>query len=279
MTELDYLVIGHITRDVAKDGSFRMGGTVSYAARTARACGCRVGVVTSASPELDLTPVLDGICVARAPARETTTFENLYFGPVRMQILHSVAEVLKPEAVPAEWRASIIHIGPVAQECPPALLEVVGDAFVGLTPQGWMRAWDPAGRVYYRDWQRPKAWLARADAVVLSETDVPDPDLLLSYAARTRVLVITRGAAGCTVFANDTVRDFPAPRVEEVDPTGAGDVFAAAFFIWMQQHGDPWGAARFANCVAANSVTRIGIDGTPSVEEATRCRRAAATVR
>jgi len=278
MTELDYLVIGHVTRDVVGNSSFRMGGTVSYAARTARACGCRVGVVTSAGPDLDMAAVLDGVCVAHMPARETTTFENRYFGPVRMQLLHAVAEVLQPEAVPPDWRASIMHIGPVAQECPQALLGVVGNAFLGLTPQGWMRAWDPAGRVYYRDWPSPEAWLERADAVVLSETDVPEPALLLRYAARTRVLVITRGAAGCTVVADGVARDFPAPRVEEVDPTSAGDIFAAAFFIWMQAHGDPWGAARFANCVAANSVTRVGIDGAPSVEEATRCRRAAAAM-
>ena len=55
---------------------------------------------------------------------------------------------------------------------------------------------------------------------------------------------------------------------------GAGDIFAAAFFLWMERHRDPWGAARFANCVASHSVTRVGVSGTPTPEEAARCRRA-----
>jgi sugar/nucleoside kinase (ribokinase family) len=272
-TELDYLVVGHVTRDVVTDGSFRLGGTVCYAARTARACGCRVGVVTSASTELDLAPVLDGVLVARSPASATTTFENIYVNGGRVQMLHAVADVLQPESIPPGWRTSVVHLGPVAQECSPQLLDAVGDAFLGLTPQGWMRRWDQSGQVSYRDWQQPEELLARADAVILSETDVPDRAMLAHYASCTRLLVVTQGAAGCTVYAQGVVRSFPAAARREVDPTGAGDVFAAAFFYWMQRESDPWQAARFANCVAANSVTRVGLAGTPSTEEVDRCRQ------
>ena len=145
--ELDYLVIGYVTRDLIGTGEFRIGGTVSFAARTARALDCRVGVVTSASPDLDLSQVLDGVLVARHPAVETTTFENIYIGLDRIQILHSTAERLTPVMVPADWRARIVHLGPVAQECHPELLDRWKDAFIGVTPQGWMRCWDEEGRV------------------------------------------------------------------------------------------------------------------------------------
>lgn len=271
--ELDYLVIGHVTRDVTADGAFRIGGTASYAARTARALGCRVGVVTSAAPDLDLASVLDGVCVRRVAAPVTTTFENIYRDGVRVQVLHAVAPALQPNMVPPEWRAAIVHLGPVAQECPAALLSRVEGAFLGLTPQGWLRRWDAEGHVGYAEWEGAALFLRRADAVVLSETDVPDERVCAQYARQTRVLVVTRGALGCTVFAQGERRDFPAPRVNEVDPTGAGDVFAAAFFYWLQRRGDPWEAARFANCVAARSVTRVGLAGTPTAEEVSRCRR------
>jgi len=278
VTELDYLVIGHVTRDVA-DGAFTIGGTVSYAARTARALGCRVGVVTSASPELDLSGALDGVSIVCFPAAATTTFENIYISNGRRQILHSVAETLVPEIVPSNWRAGIVHLGPVAQECAPALIHAFGDAFVGLTPQGWMRRWDRAGHVSGCPWEGAEPLLSRADAVLLSEEDVAgDEALVARYAAQTRILVVTRGQAGCTVYTAGQVHHLPAPIVQEVDPTGAGDIFAAVFFVWLQRGGDPWMAARFANCVAARSVTRVGLSGTPSPEEISRCEQALGTL-
>jgi sugar/nucleoside kinase (ribokinase family) len=272
--ELDYLVIGYATRDLIGAGEFRIGGTVSYAARTARALGCRVGAVTSANPDMDLSQVLDGVLVARYPAAETTTFENIYIGLDRIQILHSTAESLTPAMVPADWRARIVHLGPLAQECPPELLDRWEGAFVGVTPQGWMRCWDEDGRVSLCAWRDAGAILARADAVVLSETDLVDQALINEYVEQTRLLVVTRGAKGCTVYSEGVVHSFPAPQVHELDPTGAGDVFAAAFFLWMDWYQDPWTAARFANCIAASSVTRVGVSGTPSPGDYARCRRA-----
>jgi len=61
--------------------------------------------------------------------------------------------------------------------------------------------------------------------------------------------------------------DSPPRPARLVDPTGAGDVFAAAFFIRLSQTRDPWEAARFATQVAARSVTRRGMESTPTREE------------
>jgi sugar/nucleoside kinase (ribokinase family) len=55
--------------------------------------------------------------------------------------------------------------------------------------------------------------------------------------------------------------------MEEVDPVGAGDIFAAAFFARMQQTRDPWEAARFGTQLASASVTRRGIEGIPTEDE------------
>jgi sugar/nucleoside kinase (ribokinase family) len=274
MVELDYLVVGHVTRDLKEEDTFTVGGTVSYAARTARALGCRVGVITSASFDLDLSQALDGVLVACLPASTTTTFENVYTSDGRRQVLHGVAEMLSPAMALPDWRATIVHLGPVAQECDPALASAFGDAFIGVTPQGWMRCWDRDGRVRRCRWESAREVLARADAVVLSEEDVAgDRSLVAEYAAQARLLAVTQGAAGCTVYMDGQARHVPAPKVQGVDPTGAGDVFAVAFFVWSQRGRDPQTAARFANCVAACSVTRAGLSGAPNSEEISRCER------
>jgi sugar/nucleoside kinase (ribokinase family) len=63
------------------------------------------------------------------------------------------------------------------------------------------------------------------------------------------------------------MRHFSAPQVEECNDTGAGDIFATAFFYRHFQTKNPWEAARFATQLAAISVTRTGLDSVPTVDE------------
>jgi sugar/nucleoside kinase (ribokinase family) len=73
-----------------------------------------------------------------------------------------------------------------------------------------------------------------------------------------QVPVIKLGAAGCSVFG----RLIPAPAVEHVDGTGAGDAFAAAFCAAWIHGATPFEAAERAVIVASEAVTRTG--GRPS---------------
>jgi sugar/nucleoside kinase (ribokinase family) len=49
-----------------------------------------------------------------------------------------------------------------------------------------------------------------------------------------------------------------------VDPTGAGDVFAAAFLVRYRETGDPFASALFASCAASLSVEAPGLEGVPT---------------
>jgi hypothetical protein len=95
----DYLVIGHITKDLL-DGGFTVGGTVTYSGLTARNLGRRVGVVTSASPDLNLEEALPGIEVISVPSSVTTAFQNIYHDGTRRQFIKAVAERITAEAIP-----------------------------------------------------------------------------------------------------------------------------------------------------------------------------------
>jgi sugar/nucleoside kinase (ribokinase family) len=70
----------------------------------------------------------------------------------------------------------------------------------------------------------------------------------------------THGAAGVEIHttAGDEPVRVAAPAVREVDPTGAGDSFAAAFLTSLARGADPVRAATIACAVAAHSVTVLG---------------------
>lgn len=268
---VDYLVIGHVAHDLAPEGP-RLGGTAAYSALTARALGLRVGVVTASGPETSLEP-LNGIPVISMESPQSTTFENIYSHHRRTQYLRAQAIRIDLNRVPEPWRrASIIHLGPIASEMEASLPEGFSPGLLGLTPQGWMRKWDAEGRVSRADWTNADFPMAQAGAVVISREDVDDNEELIEHMAhQTRILVVTEGPSGAVLFWNGDRRRFHAADVEEVDATGAGDIFAAAFFVRLFTTRDPWEATRFATLVASRSVTRVGLAGIPTRREIEEC--------
>jgi len=268
---VDYLVIGHVAHDLTPTGP-RLGGTVAYSALTARALGLRVGVVTTSGPETSLA-ALNDIPVIALESPRSTTFENIYTEHGRVQYLRAQAARIDFAAVPEVWRrASILHLGPIADEVDAVLPEEFSPALLGLTPQGWMRQWDSESRVSRKEWTGADTALARANAVVISREDVNgDDELIENMAHQTRVLAVTEGAAGAVLYWNGDRRRFRAPEVKEVDATGAGDVFAAAFFIRLFSTRDPWEATRFATLLATCSITRLGLKGIATPREIEEC--------
>jgi sugar/nucleoside kinase (ribokinase family) len=264
---IDYLVIGHVSNDMTPNGLI-LGGTVAYASRTAQALGLRVGAITAAGKDVDLSP-LENIEIHQMTATQSTTFENRYTSEGRVQILHGRASDIGYQDVPSGWQtANIVHLGPIADEVDRTLIEAFPDALMCITPQGWLRHWDEDGRIQVMGWDRICDLLPSADAVVISMEDLAgDIRAAQEMADRCEILAVTDASRGAKVFWSGQGHAVPAPTVEEVDPTGSGDIFAAAFFIRLYQTDDPREAARFANYLAATSVTRQGLASTPTVDE------------
>jgi 1D-myo-inositol 3-kinase len=265
----DFLVIGHVTKDLQEDG-YTIGGTVTFASLTARNLGQRTAVVTRASPDLSLNPLYQGIEVLRLPSPATSTFQNLYSADgTRTQFLRAVAGQIKAEDIPPAWReAKVVHLGPLTDELEGSIVNVFPNSLIGVTPQGWMRRWDGDGQVFPKPWDGAAEVLARAKVVVCSENDIEgDENVIQSYAGMADILVVTHGPAGATVYHRGEARHLPAFETVEADPTGAGDVFAAAYLIELERSGDPYAAAHFANCVASFIVEKPGVDGIPTLEQ------------
>ncbi len=264
---VDYLLLGHITKDLTPEGH-RLGGTVAYSGRLAQAMGLQVGVVSAAASDIDLSP-LDGLCLHVVLSPETTTFENSHVAGMRRQRIHARARPLEAGDVPERWRlARLVHMAPVADELPLDLAKKFPSAAVFATPQGWLRQWDKDGYVTHHPWYRLLPALAGVRAAVLGWEDIAwEAQAAQALAEALPILVLTSGASGADLFRAGKRIHIDAPPAQEVDPTGAGDVFAAAFFIGLGHGDDCLVAARRAARVAAISVTAPGLAGIPSPDQ------------
>jgi sugar/nucleoside kinase (ribokinase family) len=95
-------------------------------------------------------------------------------------------------------------------------------------------------------------------ALFLSEFDLPTGASARDFVQFVPLVILTRGWEGCTVFSREGARDVPSLPRQEVDPTGAGDVFAAVFLMRYHEEPDPAAAAAFAACAASCAVEGIG---------------------
>jgi sugar/nucleoside kinase (ribokinase family) len=277
----DFLTLGHVTRDVRPDGSFSLGGTVTFAALTAYHLGLAAAIVSRADQQLipELPRYLPNIELQIQPSPQSTTFANQYREGFRTQYLYARAESLEASDVPPQWReAPIVLLGPLAQELSPDIVSLFPrrpGTILAATPQGWLRRWDADGRVWPTPWMEAERVLPQIDVLILSHDDLlpfadgnrRDADAILHrWSMHVPLLVATDGRHGATLFRHGQTQRFPAYPINEVDPTGAGDVFAAAFLTHLHKHGNPEQAIDFANCTASFSVEQAGIAGIPTTE-------------
>jgi len=266
--KVNYLLVGHLTEDRTPEG-VTLGGTVSYSGLTAHALGHKVGVVTAAAETTDLEP-LHNLDLIVKPSPKSTCFQNTYTDQGRVQMVFSQAVGLSPADVPHDWwHTELVHIAPLISELTSAIMDPFADSFVGLTPQGLMRESDSEGHISALPWENAADFIQRADAVVLGIEDLDmNEDATLAVAAMCSVVVVTYGAQGARTWADEEWRSFPAHPTDELDATGAGDIFAATFFSRFIASGNAWSAAETAVSLASASVTRSGLDGAPTTAEA-----------
>ncbi len=119
----------------------------------------------------------------------------------------------------------------------------------------------------------PESLLSQVDLLTPNETEAL---VLLGHTAREidmneadelacgllkrgpRQVILKLGAKGVWWRDNKSGRHFPAPQVEAVDSTAAGDTFNGALAVALAEGLTMEYAIPFANCAAAMSVTRLG---------------------
>lgn len=277
MAAFDYTAAGHITIDVLADGSSRPGGGAFYSALQASRLGLRTLIITRGrAREIErlLEPYSAELELSVQPAAHTTTLQSRD-GDSEQRVLAWAGPIEEPPTVDTD----ILHFAPVARETG---RQWRGNArFIGLTPQGLVRAWDATGERMRLCELSGEQLPERLDAVVISEHERGRCGVLFAERSADRADVAgdsanadglpvgTRGAplVAVTDAHRATVLYLAAaeslalevPRVAQVvDDTGAGDVFAAAFFYALASDSTPRAAITFASAAAA---VRLGGKG------------------
>lgn len=260
------LLIGHITKDIMDDGGSVPGGAVVFASHALAALGMPAGVVTSAATDDDCGALPnDNWC--RKPSGQTTTFRNYHLDGRRQQYLLARASGLQKTDIPQEWlETPAVLICSVARETGPELASTFPRSLCAISLQGALRQWDRSGHVSAREGSLAE-YLTGPTIAIASREDIGSNRILEEeLMALPQIAVITEGRQGCLVRSGSEIRHVEAFPANEVDSTGAGDVFAAAFLYYYVTCEDAFAAARFGACAASLFVEHHGLSGMPSLE-------------
>ncbi len=244
---MNTVVLGSVTIDrIVHEGRVaeKVGGVVTYAGLTYRRHGLPATVVTNvAAGDAEVLAVFarrDVRCV-HGPSEATTRFVNRVAGDERRQEMPAAAAPI-PAALarPALDGADLVHLGPLhPRDFAPDLLALVAahGAATALDVQGYTRR-AVNGVIERRVAPTVAEALAcaafvKADpdelAAVLDALGRDLPSLMADFDLRE--VVVTEGRWGGCVYDRSGRRHSyaAAPVARVVDPTGAGDVFFAAY--------------------------------------------------
>ena len=282
----DLIVVGNLAYDDIitpfdrRQGVF--GGSVAYAALCAVKLGQKVGVVSKVGQDYNRNDLslLSQAGVDMAGVKQvdgvTTRFECVYDEQEnREQRLLAACAPILPEDIPAPYlQAKKIALLPIFDELPYRTVSrlATGHSSVCMDPQGYLRAVGEGKRVVQRAWDDKERFLKKVDVLATSLPELAalaDTDDLEAAVCRLanygpHIVLITREGGARTGFSSfvycaGRLHEVPAiPPRTFVDPGGAGDSSAVAFFIEYERTGDaPW-AALFASAAASFVMEEFG---------------------
>jgi len=266
-------VVGSTTIDEIVDNSrsfYKLGGVTTYSGLTYRRHGINTLIVSNVA-ERDLA-MLDKlyhekIIICRGKSSHSTRFVNYIEGDSRSQNLQQRAEPIKSAQIKEILsRVDSLHLGPLYPldiDWKAASLLRNSNRMIFLDIQGLTRM-QRHSKIFTSVSEHMERALEIAHIVKANETEYDalleffhmDP-MELMYRFNLREIVVTLGAKGGFVQNSSGVKYlYQAHRIESPsDPTGAGDVFFAAYLVGRYaDKKDIADACRYAARIAARQV-------------------------
>ena len=251
-------VVGNLSLDLLDGAPPRVGGAAFYCGRALAALDAPALVVTACALEHKdvLVGPLEsmGLEVGWVEAPTTSTFGMRYRGDVREMWVEAIGPVWTPADVerlePRLAEAGWVHVGGLLRSDFPAetLAALARGRRLSLDAQGLVRM--PGLGPLQMDADFDPAVLPHLSVLKVSEEEAvalvgaATPEAL--DALGVPEIVLTLGTRGAIVIAGGAAEHVPAEPPVVPDPTGTGDMFAAAYMVARADGSDPVEAARRA---------------------------------
>jgi len=254
-----------------------LGGSVAYVSLLARRLDARVAVVSKVGGDFPNAYLwwlgqegVDLSGVVRVETAQTTRFDLKYvpdFSGRTLQ-LRSKADGITVEDLPANLKARVIHVAPIAGE---VTLEVVEELkkraeVLSLDPQGLVRTFDADGNVTY-GFLEPRKILELTNVYKSSAAEIQAATGLSDVASAVKavhdygaeIVIVTLGMKGAMLSVDGANYDVPAfPPERLVDPTGAGDAFMGGMLAEYVKGEDLLWCACAGSAAASLVVEAVG---------------------
>jgi len=258
----DLVTVGHFAIDYIHSPTIAsskptLGGPPTYVSVAAAKLGASVSVVSKVGEDFSNTHVMwlknnkiDLSGLKRVKGASTTRFVIEYQkGWKRKLQLKARAPKISANDLPYSLQARAVHVAPIANELSESLVTNLRKTtrILSLDPQGFVRGFDRRGNVRLKGW-RGQSVLEQVDVYKssLNEIEALTGTSSLQLAMKrigdygVKIVIVTRGMHGSTLFFENTLYNIPAcaPRIV-LDPTGAGDAFSGAFLAEYVREKDP----------------------------------------
>lgn len=209
------------------------------------------------------------------PSKETGGFSLIYYdnhGNRHLTILGTADPI--PASLDGVDDADIILIGPILGEVNAHLVELLHkktQAPIVVDPQGLLRRTIDGKIIHHMDEGFVKI-AAMATVVKANELETkvvtgidprndPEGSVRALHKFGCQIAVTTIAEAGSIIYDGKRIYVIPPFTTNAIDPTGAGDTYAAGFMIkYLESPDDLYLVGCFASCVASVMVENSGPD-------------------
>lgn len=265
-------IVGHIAIDTVIDNRgtrMQLGGPPTYAALTARVMGLEAEAITKAGedlPEEFKTQLREmAIEVPSLKERKTTRFILDYRRGERKLVVEAICDKITPNDIPTT-SLEVVLLSPIIGEVPRGTAyQLLSVETLALDPQGYLRDVGIDGRIYLKPWldveilSAAKIYKSTVKELKMI-TGITNPLQALARLNRLGIkeAIVTLGGRGALLSINEQAYEIPPYRVDVVDPTGAGDVFLAAYLSESLMGGEPTWCGAVATAAASLILETIG---------------------